>query len=249
LREVLIPLFFLFFSQSKNETVKLSIIMPVFNEFKTIREIIAKVQAVPLEKELVIVDDCSTDGTAHILSTEYDGKFDNIKVLYHSVNKGKSAGIRTGIPYTTGDIISIQDGDLETDPNDFIKLTEPIRKGEAQVVYGSRYLNPKEEHLYLSYQLGGRVLSQAVNILYGQKITDEPTCYKVFRADILKSITLTYDRFEFCPEVTAKVSKLGYKIKELPMNYYPHSFDEGKKVNWKDGVKALWVLLKLRFVN
>jgi dolichol-phosphate mannosyltransferase len=229
--------------------LKLSIIMPVFNEAKTIREIIAKVQAVPLEKELVIVDDCSTDGTTDILRNEYDGKFDNVQVLYHPVNKGKSAGIRTGIPHATGEIISIQDGDLETDPNDFIALTAPIRSGEAQVVYGSRYLNPKEAHLYLSYQLGGRVLSTAVNVLYGQRITDEPTCYKVFRADILKSIKLTYDRFEFCPEVTAKVSKLGYKIKELPMNYYPRSFDEGKKVNWKDGVKALWVLFKFRFVN
>jgi dolichol-phosphate mannosyltransferase len=229
--------------------MKLSIIMPVFNESKTIREIIAKVLAVPLEKELIIVDDCSTDETAIILKEEYEGKFDNIKVFYHEKNKGKAGAIKTGIPHTTGEIISIQDGDLETDPMDFIALTEPIRKGEATVVYGSRYLNPKEEHLYLSYQLGGRVLSQTVNILYGQNITDEPTCYKVFKADILKSIPLEYDRFEFCPEVTAKVSKLGHKIKELPMNYYPRSFAEGKKVNWKDGVKALWVLFKFRFVN
>jgi dolichol-phosphate mannosyltransferase len=229
--------------------MKLSIIMPVFNESKTIREIIAKVLVVPLEKELIIVDDCSTDETAIILKEEYEGKFDNIKVFYHEKNKGKAGAIKTGIPHTTGEIISIQDGDLETDPMDFIALTEPIRKGEATVVYGSRYLNPKEEHLYLSYQLGGRVLSQTVNILYGQNITDEPTCYKVFKADILKSIPLEYDRFEFCPEVTAKVSKLGHKIKELPMNYYPRSFAEGKKVNWKDGVKALWVLFKFRFVN
>ena len=229
--------------------MKLSIIMPVFNESKTIREIIAKVLAVPLEKELVIVDDCSTDETAIILKEEYEGKFDNIKVFYHEKNKGKAGAIKTGIPYTTGEIISIQDGDLETDPMDFIALTEPIRKSEATVVYGSRYLNPKEEHLYLSYQIGGRVLSQTVNILYGQNITDEPTCYKVFKADILKSIPLEYNRFEFCPEVTAKVSKLGHKIKELPMNYYPRSFAEGKKVNWKDGVKALWVLFKFRFVN
>jgi glycosyltransferase involved in cell wall biosynthesis len=229
--------------------MKLSIIMPVFNEAKTIREIIAKAMAVPLEKELVIVDDCSTDETAKILKGEYDGKSENIKVFYHEKNKGKAAAIKTGIPHTTGEIISIQDGDLETDPNDFIALTEPIRKGEASVVYGSRYLNPKEAHLYFSYQLGGRILSQTVNLLYGQHITDEPTCYKVFKAEILKSIKLEYDRFEFCPEVTAKVSKLGYKIKELPMNYYPRTFDEGKKVNWKDGVKALWVLFKFRFVN
>ncbi len=223
--------------------------MPIFNEAKTIRKIIAKVLSVPLDIELIIVDDCSTDGTPAILKNEYEGKFDNIKVLYHPRNRGKSAGIKTGIPHCTGEIISIQDGDLETNPNDFIHLTAPIRSGEAEVVYGSRYLNPEEPHLYLSYQLGGRVLSGAVNLLYGQNITDEPTCYKVFKSDILKSIPLTYDRFEFCPEVTAKVSKLGYKIKELPMNYYPRSFAEGKKVNWKDGVKALWVLIKFRFVS
>ena len=229
--------------------MKLSIIMPVYNEAKTIREIIAKVMAVPLEKELIIVDDKSTDETAKILREEFEGKYDNVKVFYHEVNKGKAAGIKTGIPHTTGEIISIQDGDLETDPNDFIHLTELIRKGEAEVVYGSRFLNPNEQHLYFSYQLGGRILSLAVDILYGQKITDEPTCYKVFRADILKSIHLEYDRFEFCPEVTAKVSKKGFKIKELPMNYFPRTFSEGKKVSWRDGVKALWVLIKFRFVN
>lgn len=221
--------------------------MPVFNERKTIREIIAKVLAVPIEKELVIVDDASTDGTREILK-EYEGR-EGIKVLYHVQNKGKEGAIKTGIPATTGEIISIQDGDLETDPNDFVALTEPIKKGEASVVYGSRYLNRKERSLYFAYKFGARFLSVVVNILYGQNITDEATCYKVFRSDILKKIPLEYDRFEFCPEVTAKVSKMGYKIKELPMNYYPRSFEEGKKMNWRDGLKALWVLIKFRFVN
>lgn len=227
--------------------MKLSVIMPVFNEKKTIREIIAKVQAVPIEKELVIVDDASTDGTRDILK-EYENT-PGIKVYYHEKNKGKTGAIRTGIPHTTGEIISIQDGDLETDPNDFVALTEPIKKGEAQVVYGSRYLHRTEKSLYFAYKFGARFLSVVVNIMYGQNITDEATCYKVFRADILKQIPLTYDRFEFCPEVTAKVSKMGYKIKELPMNYYPRSFDEGKKMNWRDGIKALWVLIKFRFIN
>lgn len=227
--------------------MKLSVIMPVFNEKKTIREIIAKVQAVPIEKELVIVDDASTDGTREILK-EYENT-PGIKVYYHTVNKGKTGAIKTGIPHTTGEIISIQDGDLETDPNDFVHLTEPIKKGEAEVVYGSRYLNRTEKSLYFAYKFGARFLSVVVNVLYGQSITDEATCYKVFRADILKKIPLQYDRFEFCPEVTAKVSKMGYKIKELPMNYYPRSFDEGKKMNWRDGIKALWVLIKFRFVN
>ncbi len=221
--------------------------MPVYNEKKTIREIIAKVLAVPIDIELVIVDDGSTDGTRDILK-EYEGK-PNIKVVYHQQNKGKTGAIKTGIPYTTGEIISIQDGDLETDPNDFVKLTEPIKKGEAAVVYGSRYLNRTEKSLYFAYKFGARFLSWVVNILYCQRITDEATCYKVFRADILKQIPLQYNRFEFCPEVTAKVSKMGYRIKELPMNYYPRSFEEGKKMNWRDGIKALWVLIKFRFVN
>lgn len=221
--------------------------MPVFNEKKTIREIIAKVMAVPIPIELVIVDDASTDGTRDILK-EYEGK-PNIQVYYHEKNKGKAGAIKTGIPHTTGDIISIQDGDLETNPNDFVHLTEPIKKGEAQVVYGSRYYGGDEKSLYSAYKFGARFLSVVVNVLYNQNITDEATCYKVFRADILKQIPLAYDRFEFCPEVTAKVSKMGYKIKELPMNYYPRSFEEGKKMNWRDGVKALWVLVKYRFVS
>jgi glycosyltransferase involved in cell wall biosynthesis len=227
--------------------VKLSIIMPVFNEKKTIREIIAKVLAVPIEKELLIVDDASTDGTREILK-EYENN-DHIKIFYHEKNKGKEGAIKTGIPFATGEIITIQDGDLETDPNDFVHLTEPIKKGEASVVYGSRYLNKNEKSLYFAYKFGARFLSVVVNFLYNQNITDEATCYKVFRSDILKKIPLEYDRFEFCPEVTAKVSKMGYKIKELPMNYYPRSFDEGKKMNWRDGIKALWVLVKYRFVT
>lgn len=203
--------------------------------------------AVPIPIELVIVDDASTDGTRDILK-EYEGK-PNIQVYYHEKNKGKAGAIKTGIPHTTGDIISIQDGDLETNPNDFVHLTEPIKKGEAQVVYGSRYYGGDEKSLYSAYKFGARFLSVVVNVLYNQNITDEATCYKVFRADILKQIPLTYDRFEFCPEVTAKVSKMGYRIKELPMNYYPRSFEEGKKMNWRDGVKALWVLVKYRFVS
>ena len=205
--------------------------------------------SVPLEIELIIVNDASTDQTAEILEKEIHVRYPQILILTHPVNRGKAAAIRTAIPHCTGGIITIQDGDLETEPNDLIHLTEPIRRGDASVVYGSRYLNTSESHLYRSYQLGGRLLSWIVNLLYGQHITDEPACYKVFRADILQSIKLDCDRFEFCPEVTAKVSKLGYKIKELPMNYYPRSFAEGKKLNWQDGIKALWVLIKYRFVN
>ena len=223
--------------------------MPVYNESATIREIVDKVMKVPLDIELIIVDDASADETPMILRDEIQIKYPDIRILTHPTNKGKAAAIKTAIPYCTGGIISIQDGDLETEPNDLIHLTAPIRMGEASVVYGSRYLNTSEAHLYRSYQLGGRVLSWTVNLLYRQHITDEPACYKVFKADILQSIKLDYERFEFCPEVTAKVSKLGYKIKELPMNYYPRSFAEGKKLNWQDGIKALWVLIKYRFIN
>ena len=229
--------------------MKLSLIMPVYNESATIRQIVQKVMAVPLEIELIIVDDASTDDTGDILRKEIQTQYPDIRILSHTVNKGKAAGIKTAIPYCTGEIITIQDGDLETEPRDLIHLTAPIRAGEASVVYGSRYLNTSEAHLYRTYQLGGRILSWTVNLLYGQHITDEPACYKVFKADILRSIKLDYDRFEFCPEVTAKVSKLGYKIKELPMNYYPRSFAEGKKLNWQDGLKAIWVLIRYRFTN
>ena len=229
--------------------MKLSLIMPVYNESATIRQIVDKVMHVPLNIELIIVNDASTDDTADILQNEILVKYADIRILSHTVNKGKAAAIKTAIPYCTGEIITIQDGDLETEPNDLIHLTGPIRTGEVSVVYGSRYLNTKEEHLYRSYQLGGRILSWTANLLYGQHITDEPACYKVFKADILKSIKLDYDRFEFCPEVTAKVSKMGYKIKELPMNYYPRSFAEGKKLNWQDGLKALWVLIRYRFTD
>jgi dolichol-phosphate mannosyltransferase len=229
--------------------MKLSIIMPVYNESATIRQIVGKVMAVPLHIELIIVDDASTDDTGRILREEIQAQYPAITILSHPVNKGKAAAIKTALPHCTGEIITIQDGDLETEPNDLIRLTAPIRRGEASVVYGSRYLNPQEPHLYRSYQLGGRILSWAANLLYGQHITDEPACYKVFKADILRSIKLDYERFEFCPEVTAKVSKMGYKIKELPMNYYPRSFAEGKKLNWKDGLKALWVLMKYRLTD
>jgi len=229
--------------------MKLSLIMPVYNESATIRQIVQKVMSVPLDIELIIVNDASTDDTAQILRDEIKVQYPQIILLDHPVNKGKAAAIKTGIPYCTGEIISIQDGDMETEPNDFIRLIAPIRNGEASVVYGSRYLNTSEAHLYRSYQLGGRILSWTTNLLYGQHITDEPACYKVFKADILCSIKLDYERFEFCPEVTAKVSKLGYKIKELPMNYYPRSFAEGKKLGWQDGLKALWVLVKYRFTD
>ena len=232
--------------------MKLSIIMPVFNEQETILAIIARVMALPIQKELIIVDDASIDGTTEILRAydESKEKDQAISILFHTNNKGKAGAIKTGLKMATGDVIAIQDADLEYDPNDLLKLVSLIERGEAEVVYGSRYLKKKEEkNIYYSFKLGVRVLSITTNILYRQNITDEATCYKVFKADILKRIPLQYNRFEFCPEVTAKVSKLGYKIKELPINYFPRSFEQGKKIGWRDGAKALWVLIKIRFAD
>ena len=226
--------------------MKLSIVIPVYNEEKTVKIIIDKVRKADIasvKKEIVVVDDGSSDRTAEILSREQ-----GIKLLKHGKNKGKGAAIRTGIKNATGDIIIIQDADLEYDPNDYMKLISPIMKGEASVVYGSRNLNSKNKmHSKRSFYIGGIILTMITNLLYNTKLTDESTCYKVFKRGIIKSINLECDRFEFCPEVTAKVAKKGIKILEVPITYTPRHFDEGKKIKWSDGVAAIQTLLKYRF--
>ncbi|NTW21962.1 glycosyltransferase family 2 protein [Candidatus Falkowbacteria bacterium] len=229
--------------------MKLSILIPAFNEKTTILELLAKVEAVDLsslgvEKEIVIIDDFSTDGTREMIK-DYPGEA--VKI-FHDKNYGKGHAIRSGIAQMTGDIAIIQDADLEYDPNDYYKLVKPIIDGEAAVVYGSRYLN-KNQKGGAFYYFGGRMLSVMANLLYGLKITDEPTCYKVFKADLLKSIDLKCEKFEFCPEVTAKVARQGHKILEVPINYYPRSVDEGKKIKLHDGLEAIWVLIKYRFIK
>ena len=235
--------------------MKLSIIIPIYNEEKTIKEILKHVLAVDiskynLKKEIIIVDDGSTDGTRKILAEiENSGNnFNQIKIIYHSKNQGKGSAIRSGLKYTTGDIILIQDADLEYDPNDYYRLIRPILDGKARIVYGSRILGEGKKS-YWSFYLGGRFLSFLANLLYNARITDEPTCYKVFRSDVLKGINLKCERFEFCPEVTAKVRKKGYEIFEVPIHYNPRSLEEGKKINWKDGLEAIWTLLKYKFVD
>jgi len=229
--------------------MKLSIIMPVYNEKSTIKEIIHQIKNVPIDKEIIIADDCSTDGTREILrklqSEEYDKG--EIKIIYHEKNMGKGWAIRTALKYVSGEIVIIQDADLEYEPEDYPRLIEPIVSGEASVVYGPRSLGKKIS--YLSFYLGGQFLSFLTNILYGSHITDEATCYKVFRADVIKGINLKCERFEFCPEVTAKLLKKGYKIYEVPIHYYPRSIKEGKKINWKDGLEAIWTLIKYRFID
>lgn len=224
----------------------LSVLIPAYNEINNIQNILEKIGEVKIPMEIIVVDDGSTDGTRELLTKL---KSDVIKVVFHEKNQGKGGAIRTAIEHSTGDIIIIQDADLEYDPQDYYKLIPVIESGKEKVVYGSRFLNKQNKHSYFSFFLGGQVVTWITNILYLQNLTDEPTCYKVFDAKLLKSIKLNCTGFEFCPEVTAKIAKLGYKIPEVPISYYPRSISEGKKINWKDGVEAIWVLFKYRFVN
>jgi len=219
----------------------------MFNEAKTLPLILAKIQQVPIKKEIIMVDDGSTDGTKRLLR-ELERQ-DNIRVIYQNQNRGKGAAIRTAIPLVTGEVTIIQDADLEYDPNDYLKLIEPIKTNNTKVVYGSRFLNKQNKHSYLRYYLGGLTLSLLTNLLYFQKLTDEPTCYKVFDSQLLKSLNLKCRKFEFCPEVTAKVAKRGIMIREIPISYYPRSIAEGKKIRWRDGLKAIWTLIKYRVVD
>ncbi|MDP3765449.1 MAG: glycosyltransferase family 2 protein [Nanoarchaeota archaeon] len=229
---------------------KLSIIIPVYNEEKTISEIIRRVKNARLkgiEKEIVIVDDASTDGTKEILNGIKDN---SIKIIYHKKNMGKGFAIRTALNYATGNIILIQDADLEYNPEEYPKLLEPIIEGKATVVYGSRQLGKKHsKYARLAYYIAGLSLTALSNILYGINITDEPCGYKVFSSDVIKGINLKCKRFEFCPEITAKISKKGIKIYEVPSSYSPRSRKEGKKIKFSDWLEAVYTLVKYRFVD
>lgn len=225
--------------------MKLSVIMPVHNEVSTIREALRQVQEVGLEKEIIIVDDHSFDGTREILAQMTD---DEVKVIYHDQNTGKGTAIQTALQYVTGDIIIIHDGDLEYDPADYHKLIEPIVEGRASVVYGSRFLGEITNMHLLNY-IANRILALTASLLFLNWITDEGTCYKVFKADLLKSLDLKCTGFDFCPEVTAKVRKRGYRIVEVPISYHGRSTDEGKKIRWQDGLKAFLTLIKYRLVD
>jgi len=219
--------------------------MPVHNEMHTIREVLKQVQEVDLEKEVIIVDDHSSDGTRAILAQMTD---DEVKVVYHDQNTGKGAAIQTALQYVTGDIIIIQDGDLEYNPTDYHRLIEPIVEGRASVVYGSRFLGEITNMHFLNY-IANKILAVTASLLFLNWITDEGTCYKVFKADLLKSLDLKCTGFGFCPEVTAKVRKRGYKIVEVPISYRGRSDEEGKKIRWQDGLEAFLNLIKYRFVD
>jgi glycosyltransferase involved in cell wall biosynthesis len=226
--------------------MKLSVIMPVYNEERTIQEIVKRVMEVPLEKELVIVDDCSRDKTPELLKA-YVGR-PEIKVLRHEKNQGKGAAIRTGIQAATGDMIVIQDADLEYDPAEYPILVKPIIEGRADVVYGSRFLGLHRVFLYYHY-LGNKFLTFLTNLLYNTMLTDMETCYKVFRAEVLKGITIRSDRFNFEPEITAKVFKKKFRVYEMPISYYGREYQEGKKITWRDAFPAIWALIKYRFTD
>ena len=229
--------------------MKLSIIIPAYNEEKTILEVIDKVKKTSLKnitKEIIVVDDFSTDNTKSLLSNLRDS---SIKVFFHQKNQGKGAAIRTGLNQATGNIILIQDADLEYNPEEYPKLLEPIIEGKADVVYGSRLEAIKKDikNMYKLHYVGNMFLTLMTNLLFGAKITDMETGYKVFRKEVIKDIKLRARRFDFEPEITAKILKKGYKIVEVPIGFAGRKFDEGKKITWRDGVNALYYLLKYRF--
>lgn len=225
-------------------TLKLSVVMPVFNERDTIAQILDRVRAVDIDKEIVVVDDFSTDGTRDILARE--AAKDGLRVFYHPQNMGKGAAVRTGLQQVQGDIIVIQDADLEYDPNDYHALIKPILEGKAKVVYGSRFLG-RRESMNPWHALGNKFLTAFANLLYGTSLTDMETCYKVFTADVNKDIRLRAPRWGFDPEITAQILKRGHRIQEVPISYDGRDFGEGKKISWRDSFIIMWTLVKYRF--
>lgn len=223
--------------------MKLSVIIPAYNEMDTIEEVLRRVRAVEIDKEIIVTDDCSTDGTREFLRTQPD-----IVLVESERNRGKGAGIREAIARVTGDIVLIQDADLEYDPADYPAMLEPITSGKADIVYGTRFARGKPSMRLANY-LANKLFAFLATVLYGRKVTDEATCYKAFRTEVLKSIELRCKRFEFCPEVTARLLKRGYRYAEAPISYQARTYAQGKKITWKDGVECIWTLIKYRFTG
>lgn len=223
---------------------KLSIIIPCYNEENSILDLVKKVIESPIDnKEIIVVDDCSKDNTRLVLENEVKSLVS--KIVYHEVNKGKGAALRTGFSHATGDAVIIQDADLEYDPNEYPVVVNPVFNGECEVVYGSRFLNSKRKG-YKANIIANYFLTSFSNLFTHQKLTDMETCYKCFKREVIQSIDLKEDRFGFEPEVTSKISKNNIKIKEVPISYYPRTNEEGKKIGLKDGLRAIYCILKYR---
>jgi glycosyltransferase involved in cell wall biosynthesis len=222
----------------------LSVVVPVFNERETVGEIIRRMRRVelPLDVEIVVVDDGSSDGSEKVLDALADS---TVRVLHHPGNRGKGAAVRTGIEHARGDLVLVQDADLEYDPDDWPRLLAPVLKGKALVVYGSRFTGERKNMLFWHW-VGNRFLSFVTNVLYNTTISDMETCYKLFDRRVLDGIVIESQRFEFEPEITAKVLRRGHRIYEVPISYAGREYHEGKKITWRDGVTALWTLLKHR---
>ena len=227
--------------------LKLSIVIPIYNERETLETLIAKVNAVDYDKEILLIDDFSSDGTREVLK-KYENK-ENFQVLYHDHNQGKGAALRTGFSNVNGDIIIIQDADLEYNPADYGTLIEPILDGRADVVYGSRFLGGPHRVLLFWHSIGNMVLTTFSNMLTNINLTDMETGYKVFTKRVNDTLTFKCDRFGFEPEFTAKVAKNNFRIYEVPISYNGRDYSEGKKITWKDGVAAIWYIIKFKFTN
>jgi len=223
---------------------KLSVIIPVYNERNTVAEAVrrSRTAEIPLEREIVVVDDGSDDGTRQILSQLQDS---TVRLVSHPANRGKGAAIRTGLSHVTGDLVLIQDADLEYDPDDWPKLLAPVLKGKARVVYGSRFTGERRNMMFWHW-VGNRFLSLVTNLLYNTTLSDMETCYKLFDRRVLRGLTIDSDRFDFEPEITAKVLRRGFRIYEVPISYAGREYHEGKKITWKDGFRALYTLVRYR---
>jgi len=228
---------------------KLSIIIPVYNEANTINQVVESIVNLdlPIPKELIIVNDSSTDNSQNLINRIKEKHLDQIKQCQHQKNQGKGAAVRTGLAQASGDVIIIQDADLELDPKEYTQLLDPIIKDQAEIVYGSRFLDNRNKHIPLITRLVNYLLAKTTNILFGTNLTDEATAYKVFKKSIMANITIKANGFDFCPEITAKFLRLGHNIFEVPISYCPRSKKAGKKLRLIDGALAVWTLIYYRF--
>ncbi len=229
--------------------MKLSVIIPVYNERDTVELLVKRVEAAPYEKEIILVDDASTDGTREILERLARDQRERVRLLRHPHNRGKGAAIRTAIEHVTGDVIVIQDADLEYDPKDYPALLEPILDGHADVVFGNRFHGGPHRVLYFWHYVGNRVLTTLCNMVTNLNLSDMEVGYKVFRADVLQRLRLRSDRFSIEPEFTVKVAKLGCRVYEVPIAYHGRTYAEGKKITWRDGIAALYYILRFRLFD